>query len=266
MLKKGIRLLICVVLAFCCLTACRKLPTRVDDTQPTQTEESVIAHQTQETTLPEETTRETEQSATQETTLPEETTRGTEQPVPQETMPSTEYTQPTVSSDWKVAYLEYIELNKGWNIEYALVHIDGDEIPELYLSGDCEATGDTVCSYKNGTVIEQRLGRKHGGSYIEGSGKLINRNGNMGCCYTNAYTLTDTGFNLIFSADMIERVVQLENNEHQLTYEYSIEGIPVSETEHNAAIAAVFDYAQAQWLHENAVSYDEIKQQIQAII
>ncbi len=254
MFKKGILLLICVVLVFYCLTACGILPTKVEDTRPTQTEESAIIHQTQTTTLPIETTQEAEQPTTQPIEIP----------TTQESMPSTESTQPTVSSNWKNAYLEYIEVNKDWNVEYALVYIDGDEIPELYLSGDCEATGDTVYSYKNGTVIEQRLGRTHGGSYIKYSGRLMNQNGNMGCCYTNAYTLTDAGFNLIFSADMIERVVQLENNEYKLTYEYSIEGIPVSETEHNAAIADVFDYAQAQRLHENAVSYDEIKLQILA--
>ena len=167
-----------------------------------------------------------------------------------------------VEGDWKKAYLDYIESVKNSHYYYALVYIDGDDIPELYVSGDCEATGDGVCSYKNGKVVEQRLNRIGGGRYIEKGGLLINRNGNMGACYTNVYKLTEDGFINTFSAFSGEYAEPSENDDVKLHYEYSVEGVAVGEDEHNAAVEKAFDSEKAVWLEEGSVKYEEIKQQI----
>jgi len=163
---------------------------------------------------------------------------------------------------WQLAYLDFLEIEKENHLAYALVYVDDDDIPELYMKGDCEATGDSICSYKNGTIIEENLIRVYGGMYIEKSGQLINRNGNMGVCHTHAYMLTDEGFNLTFTALEISRVEHLENDEMEFSYEFFVEDVPVDESEYNAAISVAFDLEKSKPLYENDVEYDEIVKQI----
>lgn len=166
------------------------------------------------------------------------------------------------SSLWKTAYLDFLETKKDSHLSYTLVYVDGDDIPELYLSGVCEAEGDSICSYKNGIVIEQSLNRTGGGKYIERSGNIINQNGHMGLCYTDVYKLNENGFTKTLNALSKERVEDLGNGEYNTFYEYSIAGEAVSEEAYNAAVNSSFDFTQSVRFNENAVSYDVIKQQI----
>ena len=175
---------------------------------------------------------------------------------------STPAAEGSTISPWKTAYLEYLEAQKDDHLSYALIYIDDDDIPELYLSGNCEATGDSVCSYKNGTVIEQLLNRIGGGKYIEKSGEIINQNGNMGQIYTHVYKLTEHGFVLTFHALSSEHAEYLGHDEYSISYEYSVENKPVNESDYTAAVDAAFNFAQSVPLNENAVEYDAITQQI----
>lgn len=169
----------------------------------------------------------------------------------------------TATSEWKTAYLEFIESNNGAYTSFGLVFVDDDDIPELYMSGVCEADGDRICSYKNGTVVDAYMNRKGGGKYVERGGTVINQNGHMGRCYTTVYKLDENGFTKTFSALSVEHYEHLGNEEYEITYEYSIEGQPVTEEAYNAAVSAAFDFAQGVQVYDNAVSYDEIKQQIE---
>ncbi len=175
---------------------------------------------------------------------------------------ASETTEKTELSDWKKAYLDFLESEKANYASFALIYIDNDNIPELYLSGIGEATGDRICSYKNGRVVEQGLWRLGGGKYIERSGEFANLNGHMGHSYSHVFKLTEKGFEQTFSADSIERVEILENGEYELSYEYSIGDESVGETEYHAAVDASFDISQALDMDENKVEYDEIRQQI----
>ena len=166
------------------------------------------------------------------------------------------------TSEWKTAYLEFIEKNNGAYTSFALVFVDDDDIPELYMSGVCEAEGDRICSYKNGTVVDAYMNRRGGGKYVAREGTVINQNGHMGRCYTTVYRLDENGFTPILSALSVEHYEHLGNEEYEITYEYSIEGQAASEEEYTAAINASFDHANALTFYESAVSYDAIKQQI----
>ena len=132
---------------------------------------------------------------------------------------STQITEKNDTPEWKTAYLNFLEQKKDSHLSYALVYVDGDDIPELYLSGICEAEGDSICSYINGTVIEQPLHRIGGGWYIEKSGTVFNRNGHMGYIYTHVYKLNENGFALTFEALSVERVEGSENDGYKLYYE-----------------------------------------------
>ena len=175
---------------------------------------------------------------------------------------STPATKESTIPPWKTAYLEYLDAQKDGHLSYALIYIDDDDVPELYLSSIAEAMGDSVCSYKNGTVIEQPLNRIGGGRYIEKSGEIVNQNGNSGRLYTNVYKLTEDGFSLTFYAVSSERAEHLGNDEYIISYEYSVENKPVNEGDYTAAVDAAFNFAQSVPLNENAVEYSAITQQI----
>lgn len=169
-----------------------------------------------------------------------------------------------IYSDWKTAYLDFIERRENtydYNYKYALVYVDNNDIPELYVQGVCEADGDLVLSYKKGKIIEQHLGRLFGGKYIERSGKIINQNGHMGGYYDNIYKLDENGFSQILRASYTERYVGDANDPEVIT-EYSIDGNIVSKDEYNAAINTVFDISAAVRFSDSAVSYEVITQQI----
>ncbi len=203
---------------------------------------------------------------TSTTTIPTENA----QEAPKE---NTQTTNKLATSEWKTAYLDFIESNNDAYRSYALVFVDNDNVPELYMSGVCEAEGDRICSYKNGAVVGAYMNRICGGKYVERGGSVINQNGHMGRCYTTVYRLDENGFTQTLSALSVEHVEFVENKntedptrpgkeEYIISYEYSIEGQPVSEDEYNAAINAAFDFSQASDFYEIAVSYEEIKQQI----
>lgn len=175
---------------------------------------------------------------------------------------STDTSKTVDTPEWKTAYLNFLEQKKDSHRSYALVYIDGDDIPELYLSGVAEAIGDSICTYKNGAVIEQQMNRIGGGWYIEKSGNLINQNGNMGHIYTHVYKLNEDGFMLTFEALSVERVEVLENDEYKLHYEYSIGNKSVNEAEYKSAIEAAFDFDNAVRLNKNEANYGTIRQQI----
>lgn len=168
---------------------------------------------------------------------------------------------------WKTAYLDFIEKEKDNYRTFAIVYIDNNDIPELYLSGIDEATGDCVCSYKNGNVLKQSLHRIGGGWYVEKNGYIVNKNGHMGQEHTHTYKLDEDGFELTFEALLSERAKEYleETDEYTFDYEYSIAGKTVSEAEYNSAITAndtETDFKNAVQLNTTAVEYAAFKQLI----
>ena len=174
---------------------------------------------------------------------------------------STDTSKTVDTPEWKTAYLNFLEQEKDSHRSYALVYIDGDDIPELYLSGIAEATGDSICTYKNGAAIEQQLNRIGGGWYIEKSGYVVNKNGHIGQEHTHTYKLNEVGFELTFEALSSEHI----SDEYVLYLEYSIWDKTVTEAEYNTAIKdndAETNFENAVRLNKNQVEYDLIRQQI----
>lgn len=202
------------------------------------------------TNAPRQTQQINEGTSKVETTAPlEGTTAPTEKPSE----------QPAALAPWKIAYLDYIE-----NLEdeksacaFRLVHVDSDSIPELFISGSCEAAGSTICSYKNGQVIVEHLRRLHGAYYLPKTGLVYNSNGNMGLYATEISRLSGSGFTLLFSASQEEAVREYvdKNGNYQveLSYKYYLydddEEIEVTEEAFYAAQAEIFDIDAAQPLH-----------------
>ncbi len=185
------------------------------------------------------------------TQKPVETTRA---PAPQN--PSA----PSSNTEWGACYLEYIKSLDDDEIfprKYALIFIDDDNIPELYVSGTFEAEGDLVCTYKNGKLVIQRLFRMYGGRYIERSGKLINDNGNFGSFYVDLYVLGENGFVQTLEAQRLDSIMSESGKPS-----YSVNGKSVTKEEYDSAIAAEMDMSAAKALHRDAVLRAEIIQQL----
>ncbi len=181
-----------------------------------------------------------------------------------DTAPSTaDKTEEQTLADCKKAYLNFLKDKKDSHYLFALVFIDGDDIPELYLRGASEAEGDMICSFKNDIVIYQYLSRTGGGKYIEKSGNIINQNGHMGLYYDEVYKLNENGFSKTLNARYTERYQHIGNQEYDIYCEYFIDDMPVSEADYNNAINSAFDFSKAVRLDENAVSYDAIIEQLQ---
>lgn len=200
--------------------------------------------------------------------VPESSLSNTEQPTTpslQDETPNTVPDPDPVPSDWRTAYLNIIESRQEIDDgAYALVYIDSDDIPELYISGRFEADGDRIYSYKNGNILEQRLDRMYGGEYIERSGKIINKNGSTGTYVTHAYVLDNSGFTQTLNGYYSVRYEYIGDGKGDNTYneirKYFINDEPVSEDEYHDAVNSSFDFSQSTKFYEKAVSYDEIKQ------
>ena len=106
---------------------------------------------------------------------------------------------PDVSSEWKQAYIDYINSHGQFEIS-KLVNINNDEIPELYINFGTTASGDVLCSYAEGTVIEQPM-YNYGFSYIEGQNLFRDLGGHMDVYYDKIYTIQDGQFALLYSGD-----------------------------------------------------------------
>ena len=165
--------------------------------------------------------------------------------------------------EWQMAYLDYISTRKDDYAFYALVFIDNDNIPELYMSGYNEATGDSVCSIRNGAIIEQRLNRVGGGSYIKKSGRFANQNGSMGVLYTDVYKLGEAGFSQKFSAFSAEVIGKEENGDLKLDYEYYVNDEKVDKADYDDANSDAFNFDKATRLNKDAVEYEEFKKLVE---
>ena len=147
---------------------------------------------------------------------------------------------------WQIAYLEYMvedanEYGSYFRSTFALVFVDSDNIPELYISGPDSASGTRLCSYKDGLVVKQHCGTE----YIPASGLVYNYMGHMGNYRTDVFLLTEDGFLSIFNGREEHLPYQtLADNGERITkssHEYFIDKTPVTEEEFNDAIAKVFD-------------------------
>ena len=166
-------------------------------------------------------------------------------------------------SEWQMAYLDYISTRKDNYAFYALVFIDDDNMPELYLCGRDNATGDAVCTLRNGAIVEQRLYQVCGGSYIKKRGQLANQTSSMGVFYTNVYKLNEDGFSQKFSAFSAEVIGKEENGDLKLDYEYYVNDEKVDKADYDDAISDAFNFDKATKLNKDAVEYEEFKKLVE---
>lgn len=173
---------------------------------------------------------------------------------------------------WKTAYLRYIESlgDEKTYCQYSLAYVDSDDIPELFISGGCEASGSRVCSYKAGKVVDTYLRRLGGVLYIPQSGLVYNFNGNMGYYSAEIYRLSNVGFTSLFyglQEDSYEEILnELGEYEYVTLSKYYITeedtSTQVTEEAFYAAQSEIFDFSISEGFGYGAYDYTTILKQI----
>lgn len=168
---------------------------------------------------------------------------------------------------WKDAYMQFINDNEkslsGYSVNatYKLVDINGDDIPELYISNGSTADGDIVCTYADGSVQFERLWIQ-GFSYMEGKNIFMDSGGKMDWYYDIVYSIVDG------------RIVELHRGEHgadddsyvptnadgSSIYEYFWfwDGVEVTKDEYNFKKSNVYNGQQGIYPIEEMCTYTEI--------
>lgn len=171
-------------------------------------------------------------------------------------------TEPASVPTWKTAYQEFLEGKDGDYVAFALVLADGDGIPELYLKGCSEAIGDVLCTFQNEKLAKQYLRCAGGGSYIPQSGQMINISYNQGHYLTEIFQLADGKFTCLWNGLEKHGLINQDRNLYTDWATYWIDDTQVGKEEYNRAIGEVIDLSKTVSFDENAVSYEEIRQQI----
>lgn len=152
------------------------------------------------------------------------------------------------SIGWKKKYIEYIDQeNKKYPDEpeywgYQLINIDGDNVPELYISLPNRTDGARICSFHEGIVISQWL-YNFGFSYIEGENLFMNFEGYMDEYYDMIYTIKNGEFVVLHEGEFgAEDNANVQWNSEGPIYQYFWDGTQVSsEEEYNQLLNQVYD-------------------------
>ncbi len=166
-------------------------------------------------------------------------------------------------ADWREAYVDYIKKNDyllnvrteydyGGYFSYSLIYLDDNDIPELFISGDCEASGELLITFYNGRISEYHMSRI-GSQYIENSGLICSNNGHSDVYPFVIAQLREGSF--IRVASGVSMVEWDENGNSTAQYEF--EGESVTEEEYENRIREIFDYEQASYPN-HPFDYDEM--------
>lgn len=260
MLKKLLALMLLAVMLFA-FTACGDEPTTEGDNNTTETQSDAADNTTTESEEPTESKEDTA-SKVEESSKPTATSK----PVSSKEKEEKVTTIDTAGlSGWKKAYAEAINANTKYYTEFALVYINDDNIPELYMKAKSAKAGDAICFYStdnNATIF--KLSKSGGGSYVEKGGRVYNEfelNAGSDKTDTVVYKFDTTGF---------EKVCFGRFNNNQTNYLICTDiGLPATEKlhattkqEYEDTVASFIDLSKTKKLNANAVSLSEIAKKL----
>lgn len=160
--------------------------------------------------------------------------------------------QEPVGEGWKQAYLAHIEDRRTrfpenvWEeVDFYLLDINGDEIPELYINYGSTAAGSELCTY-NGKEVKSAYMWESGLSYIKGANKAWDAGGHQGVYHDIVYTIKDGEFYGIAKGENTQDIREGHEDEKTFTWD----GQSVSEDEYQKKLNSFIDTEQAVWVYE----------------
>lgn len=160
---------------------------------------------------------------------------------------------------WKKAYIDWMESQDFayWHCEFSLLHLNKDNIPELYSS--YSEYDSQLCIYYNDTLLLQD--GLEIVSYIEGENYFLSSGGRMDYYNDKVYRFEDGTF-ILHHTGRFGYIDTLYANEEQI-YDYYWDEEKVPQSQYEERLHMAFDEEQAIKLLFNGVGYTEI---VKAII
>lgn len=160
---------------------------------------------------------------------------------------------------WKRLYIGNAQIFSKQYHQYALIELDDDAIPELYMGGTSKNVICAMSSILEDATIAQELNVNNTAYYIPKSGKLMNLFVN-GDHMTMAIYQLDGSFKLIFEGHEYRMLL----NDGTTTYLHYIgkSSTPVSEDTLKATVAQYFDISKAVKISHHFMSCEEVKSAI----
>ena len=164
-------------------------------------------------------------------------------------------TEAPFSEPWRQAYSDYVKkaAKEGYN-SFNLIYVDNDDVPELFLGSGIEVTGERLCTYHNGKIVEQTLYRTYSTSYIENSGLIQNYYGSQGCYGIEIYKLENGKFTMLHTAYIEEGYSEDYGEFYSGCY---LDKKEILREDLDRKIAEYFDSDKAKFTYENATEDSE---------
>ena len=164
-------------------------------------------------------------------------------------------TEAPFSEPWRKAYADYVKkaAKEGYN-SFNLIYVDNDDVPELFLGSGIEATGERLCTYHNGKIVEQTLYRTYSTSYIENTGLIQNYYGSQGCYGIEIYKLQNGKFTMLHTAYIEEGYSEDYGQFYSGCY---LDKKEILREDLDRKIAEYFDSDKAKFTYENAADDSE---------
>lgn len=183
--------------------------------------------------------------------------------------------KPADSGEWKQAYIDYIDNTIAENFsdssmffevsQFAIIDIDGDEVPEVFYDSGFGAGGSGLLTYADGEVSEIHGGNSSGISYIEAGGIFKYSSGHMDSFTDDIYTISGGKPKLKLSGKYyLPDGAYTGTGDVQDYYEYYINDAQVPRGVYEKKLAAAFDQSSAKWaLDGETYTYYDITSAIQ---
>lgn len=183
--------------------------------------------------------------------------------------------KPADSGEWKQAYIDYIDNTIAENFsdssmffevsQFAIIDIDGDEVPEVFYDSGFGAGGSGLLTYADGEVSEIHGGNSSGISYIEAGGIFKYSSGHMDSFTDDIYTISGGKPKLKLSGKYyLPDGAYTGTGDVQDYYEYYINDAQVPRGVYEKKLAAAFDQSSAKWaLDGETYTYYDITRAIQ---
>lgn len=164
-------------------------------------------------------------------------------------------------NNWKNAYINYLQQDfSPYGYEgYALIDVNGDEIPELYMLGDCTASGERICTYNKGQVIEL-YGWTYGTSYVKGKNLLNVSGGHMDAYFDHIYKIENGEFVQLHMGDYgAEDNSQVKyDKEDNPIYIYTWDDRIVTQSQYNELLNDYYNKYLPVYAHDEVCDINEI--------
>ena len=161
-------------------------------------------------------------------------------------------------SDVLAAYKEYVYAYAWDCAEYDVIYVDDDDIPEIALVGQDEATGTRIMYYADGQVKEEQLSRLYY-TYIERENLLCNSEGHMDEYYDVVYSIQNGSMQVVAAGNYgacDNANVQLDANGEPI-YQYYWNNKEVSFNQYSQELNAVYDTSKITQDYYSYASIDD---------